>query len=214
MAETKKSPSSNKPPALLRRELVTRLQEAEETLRAIRSGEVDAIVVNAPGGEKVFTLQGADHTYRVFVERMNEGAAVVGADQTVLHCNRRFARLLGAGLEGVIGSSLHGMVWPGDRSRLDVLLRRAAQRPCRGEIRLQLHKDAPVPVHLSMNPLRLDGMRAVCLIASDLSAMKRVEQELRASSEQSRNLAARMLSVREEERTRIAREIHDELASR
>jgi signal transduction histidine kinase len=41
--------------------------------------------------------------------------------------------------------------------------------------------------------------------------VKRAEQELRASSEQSRNLAARLLSVREEERTGIAREIHDEL---
>jgi signal transduction histidine kinase len=54
-------------------------------------------------------------------------------------------------------------------------------------------------------------MRAICLIASDLSAVKRTEQALRASSEQSRKLAARLLSVREEERTRIAREIHDEL---
>ncbi len=211
MAERKKSRSSQKPPALSRRQLATRLQEAEETLQAIRSGEVDAIVVNGPDGEKVFTLQGADHTYRVFVERMNEGAAVLGADHTVLHCNRRFARLLGAGLQSVIGSAIQGLVWPDDRARLDALLRRATQRPCRGEIRLQSQTGAPLPVHLSLNPLRLDGTRAVCLIASDLSAVKRAEQELRASSEQSRNLAARLLSVREEERTRIAREIHDEL---
>ena len=64
---------------MTRRELVTRLREAEETLHAIRSGEVDAIVVNGPGGEKDFTLQGADHIYRVFVERMNEGAAVLSS---------------------------------------------------------------------------------------------------------------------------------------
>jgi signal transduction histidine kinase len=68
-----------------------------------------------------------------------------------------------------------------------------------------------LPVSLSLNPLRPAGTRAVCLIASDLSTVKRAEQELRASSEQSRKLAARLLSVREEERTRIAREIHDEL---
>jgi signal transduction histidine kinase len=41
--------------------------------------------------------------------------------------------------------------------------------------------------------------------------MKRAEQELRASSEQLRNLTAHLLSVREEERTRISREVHDEL---
>jgi PAS domain S-box-containing protein len=191
--------------------LVARLSEAEETLRAIRSGEVDAIVVNGQGGEKVFTLQGADHTYRVFVERMNEGAAVLSSDHTVLHCNGRFARFLGAGLQSVIGSSMLDLVWPDDHPKLDALLRRAAQRNCRGEIRLQSRKGAPLSVHLSLNPLRLDSTRAVCLIASDLSEMKRAEQELRASSEQLRNLAKHLLSVREEERTRISREVHDEL---
>jgi signal transduction histidine kinase len=62
-----------------------------------------------------------------------------------------------------------------------------------------------------LNPLRLGRTRAICLIASDLSETKRAEKELRASSEQSRNLAAHLLSVREEERTRISREVHDEL---
>ena len=211
MADRKKNRSPQKLPALSRRELVARLSEAEETLRAIRSGEVDAIVVNGQRGEKVFTLQGADHTYRVFVERMNEGAAVLSSDHTVLHCNGRFARFLGAGLQSVIGSSMLDLVWPDDHPKLDALLRRAAQRNCRGEIRLQSRKGAPLSVHLSLNPLRLDSTRAVCLIASDLSEMKRAEQELRASGEQLRNLAAHLLSVREEERARIAREVHDEL---
>ena len=211
MADRKKNRSPQKLLALSRRELVARLSEAEETLRAIRSGEVDAIVVNGQGGKKVFTLQGADHTYRVFVERMNEGAAVLSLDHTVLHCNGRFARFLGAGLQRVIGSSMLDLVWPDDHSKLDALLRRAAQKNCRGEIRLQSRKGAPLPVQLSLNPLRLESTKAVCLIASDLSEMKRAEQELRASSEQLRNLAAHLLSVREEERARISREVHDEL---
>jgi PAS domain S-box-containing protein len=211
LANRKKSRSPQKLPALSRRELATRLHEAEETLRAIRSGEVDAVVVHGPDGEKVFTLQGADHTYRVFVERMNEGAAVLSSDYTVLHCNRRFAQLLGAGIQSVIGSAMQGLVWPDDRARLEALLRRADQKNCRGEIRLRSQEGSPLPVQLSLNPLHLDGTRAVCLIASDLSVMKRAEQELRASTEQSRKLAMHLLSVREEERTRIAREIHDEL---
>lgn len=211
MANKKKTRSSKKPPILSRRELIARLSEAEETLRAIRSGEADAIVVNAQGGEKVFTLQGADHTYRVFVERMNEGAAVLSSDHTVLHCNRRFAGFLGVPLQSVIGSSMQDLVWPDDKARLDALLRSAARKNCRGEIRLQSRKVVPLPVHFSLSPLRLDGTRAICLIASDLSESKRAEQELRASSEQLRNLAARLVSVREEEQTRISREVHDEL---
>jgi len=211
LADRKKNRSAQKLPVLSRRELVARLSEAEEALRAIRSGEVDAIVVNRQGEEKVFTLKGADHTYRVFVERMNEGAAVLSSDHTVLHCNGRFARFLGKGLQSVIGSSMLDLVWPDDGPKLVALLRRAAQRNCRGEIRLQSRKGAPLSVHLSLNPLHLDSTRAVCLIASDLSETKRAEKELRASSEQLRNLAAHLLSVREEERARISREVHDEL---
>ena len=211
MADKKNKRSSQKVPAPSRRELVARLGEAEETLRAVRSGEVDAIVVNGQGGEKVFTLQGADHTYRVFVERMNEGAAVLSSDHTVLHCNGRFARFLGGRLQSVIGSSMLDLVWSDDHPKLNALLRRAAERNCRGEIRLQSRKGTCLSVHLSLNPLRLNNTRAVCLIASDLSEMKRAEQALRASSEQFRNLAAHLLSVREEERTRISREVHDEL---
>jgi len=211
LAEKKRKRSPQKVPVLSRRELVARLSAAEETLRAVRSGDVDAIVVNGKGGEKVFTLRGADHTYRVFVERMNEGAAILSSDHTVLHCNGRFARFLGGRLQSVIGSSMLDLVWPEDHPKLSALLQSAAQRSCRGEIRLQSRKGAPLPVHLSLNPLRLNRTRAVCLIASDLSEMKRAEQALRASSEQFRNLAAHLLSVREEERARISREVHDEL---
>jgi PAS domain S-box-containing protein len=211
VANRKKTRSPQKPPALSRRDLIARLSEAEETLRAIRSGEVDAIVVKGQAGEKVFTLQGADHTYRVFVERMNEGAAVLSSDHTILHCNQRFARFLGRGIQNVIGSSVRELVWPDDHPKLEALLRSASRKNCRGEIRLQSRKVVPLPVHFSLSPLHLDGTRAICLIASDLSEAKRAEQEVRASSEQLRKLAARLLSVREEERTRIAREIHDEL---
>ncbi len=58
-------------------ELRARLEEAEETLAAIRSGEVDALVVLGPYGEQIYTLQGADHSYRVLLEDMNEGAATL-----------------------------------------------------------------------------------------------------------------------------------------
>ncbi len=55
-------------------DLRARLDEAEDTLRAIRSGEVDALVVSGVGGDQIFTLKGAELPYRVLIEDMNEGA--------------------------------------------------------------------------------------------------------------------------------------------
>jgi PAS domain S-box-containing protein len=47
----------------------------------------------------------------------------------------------------------------------------------------------------------------------DVTELKRAEEKLKASGEQLRALSTRLRSVREEEATRIAREIHDELGS-
>ncbi len=75
-------------------ELRTRLDEAEQTLDAIRSGDVDALVVSGPHGDQIFSLTGAERTYRLIVETMNEAALTVGLDETILFCNKRFCDLV------------------------------------------------------------------------------------------------------------------------
>ena len=52
-------------------ELRARLADAEEPLRAIRSGEVDSVMVAGKEESQVFTLDGAEHAYRVLIESMN-----------------------------------------------------------------------------------------------------------------------------------------------
>jgi len=58
--------------------------ELVETLRVIRSGEVDALVVNGPNGDRIFTLQSLEQPYRELVEAMNEGALTVAPNGTIL----------------------------------------------------------------------------------------------------------------------------------
>ena len=82
-----------------------RLQEAEGTLDAIRRGEVDALVISGPDGDQVYTLTGADRTYRIVLETMNEGAAIIGSDGTVLFCNARLSDILKTPLERILGAS-------------------------------------------------------------------------------------------------------------
>ena len=65
--------------------LRARVAELEDTLLAIREGRVDALVIHGDAGEQVFTLQGAEHPYRVLVESISEGAATLDASGTVLH---------------------------------------------------------------------------------------------------------------------------------
>src|SRR5512145_1945724 len=87
-------------------ELRIRLEEAEETIAAIRSGAVDAFLVQDDGADRVYTLEAADRPYRVLVESMQQGALVLGADGTVLFGNRRFAELVEVPTERLLGTSL------------------------------------------------------------------------------------------------------------
>src|ERR1700730_15972652 len=115
----------------------TRVAELEETLRAIRMGEVDALVVTGPVGDQVFTLQGAEHPYRILVETIDEGAATLSDDGTVLYSNRSFAAIFDAPLEKFIGAPIEGFVSGEDREDLRKLLKDARSGSARGEIRLR-----------------------------------------------------------------------------
>ena len=76
------------------RELKSRLEEAEETLRALRNGEIDAVIASGPDGDRVYTLRGADEAYRVMVQEMAEGALTLTIDGLILFCNEQFASLV------------------------------------------------------------------------------------------------------------------------
>ena len=104
-------------------ELRQRLEDAEETLRAIRSGEVDALVVEGINGEQIFTLQGADHPYRALIEAMQQGAMSLSDDGTVLYCNRCLSQMIGMSHEKVIGITVTDLVPQLHRSRFEVLLK-------------------------------------------------------------------------------------------
>ena len=79
------------------------IEEAEETLRAIREGAVDAFVVSDDGGNRVYTLEGSDLPYSALVERMQQGAAMLNESCEIVYCNPSLAKLLGVGQESVLG---------------------------------------------------------------------------------------------------------------
>jgi len=194
-------------------ELRIGLEEAEETLRAIRKGEVDALVVSGPQGDQVYTLKGAEQPYRVYVETMNEGAVTLDPDGTILYCNGRLAELLLRPSEQVIGSSIYRFMGPTDTVSFESAFRRGKQESSRVEISLKREDGQLVPVYLSFNPLMTDEVSAVCMVVMDLAERKRAEQQLKESEERLRYLSTQLLIAQENERKLIASEIHDSLGS-
>jgi PAS domain S-box-containing protein len=108
--------------------LRARLADAEEMLRAIRQGEVDALVVQGSAGNQVFTLHSTEEPYRTLVEEMHEGAVVLSGRGEVLYSNARFAALVGERLEAVIGSRIERFSEASERGDFERFLRSGSGR--------------------------------------------------------------------------------------
>jgi PAS domain S-box-containing protein len=155
--------------------LKVRLATAEAALDAIRDGQVDAIVVPGPHGNQVFTLAGSDSAYRVFVERMKEGAVTVGADGTILYCNRAFAEILEYPLDQIIGKSVYEFVPKTERDRFDSVYQHPLDGPPKMELQLRDANGRLVPVFASANIFQ-EGSTTVCMVITDLTEQKLQEE--------------------------------------
>jgi len=176
-------------------ELRLRLSEAEETLDAIRNGEVDAVVVGGVSGQQVYTLENADRPYRVLIEQMQEGAVTLARDGTLLYCNMRFASLLGIGREQLTGRPIFDQVALDDLAAFEALLARQDGAGRAAELTLVAHDGHPVPVNVSAVDLRVEerGPHLICCVVTDLTHSRLRSHELAAAN-------ARLASEIEERR--------------
>jgi len=157
-------------------ELRRRLQEAEETVEAIRSGTVDALVVQEAAGNRIYTLAGAERPYRIFVEEMQQGAATLHADGTIAWSNKQLASLLKTPAETLIGISFRDFIASGQHVVYDNLLWQGQTRSGRGESFLRSADGATVPVFLTFNALPKDCGSAIGVLVTDLTSQKHHEQ--------------------------------------
>jgi len=164
-------------------ELVQRLEEATDTIDAIRTGQIDALVVNdAHAGHQLYTLKTADHSYRVFIEKMNEGAVTLNEDGIILYANSKFAYMLDATLSGIVGKVFESFV------------SRKCQPMYRDVFGMAWHKDMQieveirgnngiVPCQLSLTVLQMDEGPSLSIIVTDLTFQKNIQGLLKENNQ-------------------------------
>lgn len=146
-----------------------RLAEMEETLRAIRAGEIDAIVVDGEKSPAIYTLKNAADPYRLIVEQMSEGALSISSDGLILYCNAAFARMMNEDRERLVGTRMQDLIIDSPKWPLP------ASNGFAQELRLQTSSGGVVHAHVSSGPpLLIDGLPIFCMVVTDLS-----RQELR-----------------------------------
>jgi len=157
-------------------ELRSRLTEIEETINAIRSGEVDAIMVSGTKGEQVYSLSSAETPYRTFVEEMNEGAVTLTKEGLIIFCNKRFAEFVNEPIQRVIGSYLQQFIAPDDRIKIDSLL--TQQINSKNDVLIiSLINSLFLKFSFYLLPSNIYNDKVI-LIATDISELKKKENEL------------------------------------
>ncbi|MEO6035792.1 MAG: PAS domain S-box protein, partial [Verrucomicrobiota bacterium] len=157
------------------------LREAQETLDAIRCGEVDAVVVNGAKGNQIYSLTSAEQPYRIFVERMQEGAVTVSAGALILYCNQRFADMLQLPLERVIGSQLETYLNRDAWHKISEVFN-GNEDVIKHECPLQRADGSTILTNLTANPLPQQDQKIVCLVVTELTEQKK-QEELRLGKE-------------------------------
>jgi PAS domain S-box-containing protein len=150
-------------------------------------------------------------------EQAPEAVVLVNLDDQVIRLNREFTRLFGYAPLETLGLRLGDLISP-DELRDEV--RKHADLMAHGqrvdaEVVHQRKDGSRLEVSVIRVPVSLPGGKLLgYAIYRDITERKKAERELRHSREQLRALSSRLETLREAERIKISREIHDELGQK
>lgn len=147
-------------------ELSARLEEAQQTLRAIRSGELDPFTFQATTGEHL--IRPAEQPYRTLVDEMQEGAAILTAGGHVTYSNRQLAGLLGLTPEELIGNPFERVLAAADLPIFAALLKSGSGKR---RVRLRAAAGRAIDVYLALSTSMTDGTERRHLVVTDLSEL-------------------------------------------
>jgi PAS domain S-box-containing protein len=164
------------------------LQDAGERLSGILHSAMDAIITIDEAQRIVLFNEAAEKIFRCRAEEAMGGPLERFIPERFRAAHRSHVQRFG---ETQITTRLMG-------SRLELFGLRAD-----GE---------EFPIDASISQVTVGGRKLYTVILRDITDRKRAEEALERSYEELRELSASMNEVREAERTRIARELHDELA--
>jgi len=196
------------------KELRLQLQEANETINAIRTGQIDALVVSTQEGPQLYTLKSADHTYRAFIEKMKEGAVTLNKDEIILYSNSQFASMVNLPLSKVIGLPFRQFIPDKCKEDFKTLIKSGWQSDSKGEILLSNNQRGLIPVLLSFTSLEMDEGTTLSVILTDLTLQKETQNQLKLKNEELEEARLKVARMNDELEDTVEERTKDLLLSR
>jgi signal transduction histidine kinase/CheY-like chemotaxis protein len=147
--------------------------------------------------------------FQALLDDLNVGIANLSPAGTVLYCNRRFRDTLGIPWRSeIIGTHLKFHLSPACWPVVLHALEQAISSPVEGELRLESEGHTHF-VTLSLSPMLVSGTATIRAVAQEKTQLVETSKALDQSQAELQSLSARILQLRDNERRRIARDLHD-----
>jgi PAS domain S-box-containing protein len=171
------------------KKLQEKIVEMEQTLSSIRSGKVDALVIdNNNNIPSIHTLKGADEPYRILIENISEGALTVTEEGIIIHCNKLFCDLIKFSDNELMDTPLANYLPMDQRPLLGDLLNQAKKNVTKSEFNLIASDNTIVTVLLSCQLLKFGKINSISVVVTDITEIKAVQLETFLTNERYRIL--------------------------
>jgi PAS domain S-box-containing protein len=163
-------------------------------------------------------LSGAHDRYHQTIDSVMDGIVAADESQNILVFNPAAERMFGLSADAIIGQPLEQLLPHRMRDRhrrhVEVFTTSGATSKTMGpqlEIMGLRADGSEFPIESTISQALIGGKRQVTAVLRDVTERRRHEENLREMNAQLRRLSESLQTVREEERSRISRELHDEL---
>lgn len=138
------------------------------------------------------------------------GLANVMPTGEIVYCNQKFAVTLGnLHYRELPGWKLQQFIAPHSWQSLDTALSTASHERVIGEIKLNPVAGKLQTIRLSMSPVTMMGRPVIRVVADEVTELVESNLQLRETKASLRALSGRILQVQDQERRKMARDLHD-----
>ncbi|HWF36989.1 MAG TPA: response regulator [Candidatus Acidoferrales bacterium] len=143
-------------------------------------------------------------------DNLEVGVAHVMPSGKIVYANGRFLSILGILPQvDVNGRNLADFIAPHSWEALQSALREAVQDPVVGELNVSSLSGKTHTVRLSLSPQQVNTRSVIRIVADEVTELVQANVRLRETEAILRALSARILQIQDQERRKMARDLHD-----
>lgn len=165
-------------------ELKQQLHVANESIEFIKNGKIDALVIPDKDKLKVFTEKTSDRTYRLLIDKMNEGVVTVNQEGIILYSNSHFSEMVNLNLKKVIGSNITTFIEATCKDHFEAIFIHGWKIAVKEELEIISGENKVIPVLISLNTITVDEKVVLSIIFTDLTILHENQKKLEQRTHQ------------------------------